>query len=236
MTNQRVIWGSINVEFTENWYMTCLRSMSKCHRLPDIAVVLEIDPINQDIKNQLQHHPISWFFVTHGLVKIDNINNDNARNLRYLIPKMVQIAGPDDIIALIEQDVMIHKKDWIDESIKLLDQYKMVCAAGAYGGTEEATRRNRPKPYFTVFRAKDAIEINDAIKTNRGSFVTINIDDSLIYRLDKHKRGVFKAHTFGTNAEPWATHARGGSNYDGVAEKSIVYFNRKRNHRDTIEW
>jgi hypothetical protein len=156
--------------------------------------------------------------------KIVNINNDNARNLRWLVPKIAQIARDDDYIALIEQDVLMFKDNWVGSCLSHLTRNTLVSASGAYTGEIANNRRGKPKPYFSVYKASDSEEIHRSIRTNRGSFVTLNIAAENCILLDKHRRLAIKSHAFGTDDRFWAVHARGGSNHNGEAEASIKYF------------
>lgn len=201
--------------------------MLRCQHVPRLAVVLEIDPISIEEKRDIQKSTegvMDWVFVAHGMSKIDNINNDNARNLRYLIPKMASLARPDDYIALIEQDVLVCKLDWFSECKKILNDNILVSAAGAKNGATVLDRRNKPKPYFSIFKSKDCDEVTEAIKTNRGSFVTINTERDKTKRLDTNIPLVVKAHAFGTKSDFWGIHARGGSNHNGRADQMLTHF------------
>lgn len=227
-----IVWGSINIGCMPQWYEQCLRYMLKCDHVPRLAVVLEAEPLEVSMKKKLQDSTkgiMEWIYISHGMPTIENMNNDNARNLRHLIPAMYNIARDDDTLALIEQDVMVVKKDWYEETQLLLGTHQIVTSAGSYHSKITAiTRRDKPKPYFSIFRREQAINVADAIKTNRGSFVTINmedvLDDPAVYRLDKHKNITGKSHAFGTQDELWAMHARGGTNHDGRIDTTLKFF------------
>lgn len=222
-----VIWGCINIGTTSKWYSTCLRYLTKCSEVPRLVVVLEVDRLDREIKKNLQEETrdqIRWIFLEHGLERIDNINNDNARNLRYLIPMIGHIARPDDLVALIEQDVLILHREWISQARELLSNNILVSAAGAYNGSESIGRKARPKPYFSVFKSEDSELITEHIKTNRGSFVTINAPDDKVIRLDKHRLISGRSHAFGTTDVAWGVHIRSGSNHTGQVDKALDTF------------
>lgn len=228
MSKPSVIWGCINIGTMDRWYPLCVDYMLQCDIVPRLAVVLEIDPIPIAVKRDIQQvtdGKMKWVFVAHGLKHIKNINNDNARNLRFLVPMMGEIARPDDLLALIEQDVLLMKTNWVQKAHELLQSNMLVSAAGAYNGMSVAGRQNRAKPYFSIFKSGDYEQITEDIKTNRGSYVTLNTPDDIVYRLDKQRIVTGRSHAFGSE-DVWGIHARAGSNHNGSVDKSLDAFSK----------
>lgn len=223
-----MIWGSINFDYSK-WYPFCIKHLMACDEIPKIAVVLEVEPIPMETKKELYDMTdgiMDWYFVSHGMSHIENINNDNARNLRYLIPKLKSVAKEGDLIALIEQDVIMLKKDWIEFCKINLEKYDLISSAGSFSGKRrEDGRREKPKPYCSIFKASDCDMVTNAIKTNRGSFVTLNIENT--YGLSKHQIISGKSHAFGCQESVWGIHVRGGTNHNGKASTMLNYYSNE---------